>query len=512
LRINEPFNPGPLMKGRHRMHFGLLYFYFFLQMLLQQTGYAAISPMPQAGDIPVIKADVALVPVDVMVRSKDDAYVDNLKADNFVVYDNGVTQEIAFFSREEMPLDVALVVDGSDANHRYIPELQKAAAAMIQRLSQDDRVVVFGFGFRAIQLTGFTQDRVILDHALGKIPFAGGTNIKDALWTAARRIQSAGSHRRRAIILISDRHESVQSEHGNEETLVEMLESGAILYIIRAGRSDRHLFIDPSKEIASLAEKTGGEVLDAKSPPAFHKALDSIITSLKRSYTLGFYPSDQGKGGSYRTLKVKLNSDAGYSIRARAGYYVPESPTSKSPVLKVDKKIKAPEYSSYNVPNFTELYLQSGDMTPSMLKLVETFIGLLWNHENNYELKRQVNIDALKRIDFAATAKNHATQRDKNKVEIALKISVSQLPFQFEDGRYNGTYVIAALQYDSLESDVKVYKLSIPEEEFRQALQRELTLSIAVSPRKRGEMHLVLFEPASQFFGVQKIKIQPQEK
>jgi Ca-activated chloride channel family protein len=486
-------------------HFELLYFYFFMQMLLQQTGYAAISPMPQAGDIPVIKVDVALVPVDVMVRSKDGAYVDNLKADDFVVYDNGVAQEIALFSREEMPLDVALVVDCSGSMHPYILELQKAAAAVIQRLSQDDRIAVFRFGFRAIQLTGFTQDRVILEHALGEIPLAGGTDIKDALWMAARQIQSTGPHRRRAIILISDNEETMQREHGNEETLVEMLESGAILYSIRTGGGRM------TKEIASLPEKTGGEVLDAKSPPAFHKALDSIITSLKRSYTLGFYPSNQGKDGSYRTLKVKLNSDAGYSIRTRAGYYASGSPSSKSPVLKVDKKIKetvSPESRSYkHVTDIGDMFLQSGDMTPSMLKLVEINIERL----RNFELKKQFNLplDPQKRIDFAATAENHAAQGDKNKVEIAIKISVSQLPFQFEGGRYNGTYAIAALQYDSLESDVKVYKLSIPEEEFRQALQRELTLSIAVSPPKRGEMHLVLFEPVSKLYGLQKVKIQP---
>jgi hypothetical protein len=58
------------------MLFGILY--FFLQMLLPQAGNASELPMPQARDVPAIKADVALVPVDVAVRNKEGGFVDDL--------------------------------------------------------------------------------------------------------------------------------------------------------------------------------------------------------------------------------------------------------------------------------------------------------------------------------------------------------------------------------------------------------------------------------------------------
>jgi Ca-activated chloride channel homolog len=207
---------------------------FLSLMLLPHAGTAAALAMPQDREVSVIKADVTLVPVDAVVRDKNGALVDNLKINDFTVYDNGIAQEIALFSHEEMPLYVALVVDGSLSERSYVLELQNAALAVLQHLNpKNDRVALFCFAAGTVQLTGLTQDRLLLTHMIGKIPIMGGTDIKDALWDAAHFLRSKDPNRRGAGILISDNYESVSSIHNNKEPLDEMLEANAILYSIQ---------------------------------------------------------------------------------------------------------------------------------------------------------------------------------------------------------------------------------------------------------------------------------------
>jgi VWFA-related protein len=210
---------------------------FFRQMLFLYACNAAELPMPQDRKSSTIKADVALVPVDVTVRNKEGGFIGNLQAKDFVVYDNGVAQKIDLFSYDEMPLDVALVVDGGNWNHAL--ELQKAALTVLQQLNpKQDRVALFCTGWwmygYAYQLTGLTQDRFLIEHQLEKILSLSGSSIKDGLWEAALYLRSKGGpHRRRAIILISDNYERFPSFHSYKETIDEMLEAGAILYSIQ---------------------------------------------------------------------------------------------------------------------------------------------------------------------------------------------------------------------------------------------------------------------------------------
>jgi hypothetical protein len=120
-------------------------FLFFSQMLLY-AGVATELPMQQDQNVPAIKAEVSLVPVDVTVRNKEGSFVDNLQAKDFVVYDNGVAQKIDIFSHDEMPLDVALVVDGGP-DDSYKLELHNAAMTVLQQLNpKKDRVALFSTG------------------------------------------------------------------------------------------------------------------------------------------------------------------------------------------------------------------------------------------------------------------------------------------------------------------------------------------------------------------------------
>jgi Ca-activated chloride channel homolog len=497
----------------NRMRLGILS--FFSLMLLPHTGSAAVLAIPQDRDISVITADVTLVPIDAVVRDKNGALVDNLKIHDFAVFDNGVAQQITLFSHEEMPLDVALVVDGSLSERSYVLELQNAALAVLQQLNpKNDRVALFCFASGTIQLTGLTQDRFLLKNAIGKIPIMGGTDIKDALWEAAHFMRSKDPNRRRAIILISDNCETAPSNHKNKEALDEMLEANAILYSIQTpgDNSGNPAIAANLKEVALLAGKTGGAVLDAKSVSDFHTALNSAIMSLKHSYTLGFYPSDKGKDGSYHTLKVKLNSNSDCGIQARAGYYVLGPSTSK-----IDEKNKKPDSDSRKAaPNNRGLLPSSAAPDLDNPRFINFFLQqIIHDVENDAAYRKRLS--SAQRIHFAATAKSHATPADKKNVIIDLKIDAAQLFFQFADGHYKGILYVGILQNNRLIGDIRGYTLKYPEEGFGQALQSTIPLSITMSPPKPGDIQILIFQgpsftSESTIIGIQSVPIQPENQ
>src|SRR5579864_2149889 len=81
-----------------------------------------------------IRVDVNLVLVDATVKTKSGQIMANLKKDDFEVREDGVTQKLDVFSRDELPLDVALVLDLSDSIGPFLGPLRDAATVALGAL------------------------------------------------------------------------------------------------------------------------------------------------------------------------------------------------------------------------------------------------------------------------------------------------------------------------------------------------------------------------------------------
>src|ERR1700688_2553025 len=96
-----------------------------------------------------IRVDVNLVLVDATVKAKDGQIMANLKKDDFEVREDGVVQKLDVFSRDELPLDVALVLDLSDSIGPFLGPLRDAATIALAALKPDDEVALFTFSTEA---------------------------------------------------------------------------------------------------------------------------------------------------------------------------------------------------------------------------------------------------------------------------------------------------------------------------------------------------------------------------
>src|SRR5262245_61149393 len=131
-----------------------------------------------------LKVDVPVVTVDVSVRDSAGKPVNDLSRGDFEVYEDGVRQEITYFSPVATPYNVFLLFDRSGSTQHKWPFMQRAVAGFIASLRQQDRIAIASFDFEFQLHTEWTGDR---DKAILALPdlihpkAVGGTDFYGAL-------------------------------------------------------------------------------------------------------------------------------------------------------------------------------------------------------------------------------------------------------------------------------------------------------------------------------------------
>ena len=281
------------------------------------------APEPARGALS-LKVNVDLVTVDAIVRDRQGALVDGLRAEDFTVYDNGVAQQVTHFSHDELPLAVALLIDRSPSVANYLFELISTAWTEFERLKPTDQVVLFSFDKYPTRLTDLTIDRRLIASQVADIVMGDNTNIYDALVESARYLQAKARERRHAIIMISDNYTDLM-HYDDKDALRAVLEASATLFSVKVP-SQFHWAppIKDPKLIELIARASGGKVVDLGAAKALGGVLDNAIADLRRGYTLGFAPSRPGDPGSFHRLTVRLvrgKRCPGCTIQTRSGYY-----------------------------------------------------------------------------------------------------------------------------------------------------------------------------------------------
>jgi len=285
-----------------------------------QSGQQKGKERPQEGLN--INVNVQLVAVDVVVRNKQGTFIGDLQPGEFHVYDNGVAQRITHFSRDQLPLAVALVIDRSSSLTPYVRELRNAALAALRHLKPEDQVALFTFSENPEHLSDLTDDQSEIGRHLEELKTGGLTNIFDAIYDAAEYLRGARD-RRRAVILISDFFPTSLGTYTGQDALQMALEADVVVYGIKTHGDNS----EPATHERGFAEKivsdTGGELFHVGDAGSLARALESAIWNLRTQYTLGFTPSDPGKEGGFHRLKITpvAGRCPDCRVKAASGYY-----------------------------------------------------------------------------------------------------------------------------------------------------------------------------------------------
>jgi hypothetical protein len=146
---------------------------------------ACAAALPGRGQTPpVFRARVEAVYVDVFV-TRSGQPVPGLRASDFELRDNGVTQQVDLLSAEALPVLAVLVFDTSSSMEgERLAALRAAGEAFLSGLGPADQVSLVAFSERISTLAEPTTDKAVVREALGSLRAAGATSVFDALFSA----------------------------------------------------------------------------------------------------------------------------------------------------------------------------------------------------------------------------------------------------------------------------------------------------------------------------------------
>ncbi|MGA8162139.1 MAG: VWA domain-containing protein [Acidobacteriaceae bacterium] len=170
---------------------------------------------------PTLTVQTNLVEVPALVTTKKGEVVFGLKAQDFVVTDDGAPQRVRVESdTDSQPLALAIVVEtgGVGVSHRDDYEhLSAILDALVGGV--DHRVAVIGFDSTPQVLVPFTSDMDEVAQVLGHLPEGDPkAAILDALTFAVDELRGEPAEYRRAILLVSE-----TVDQGSKTTLTEAL-------------------------------------------------------------------------------------------------------------------------------------------------------------------------------------------------------------------------------------------------------------------------------------------------
>ena len=267
-------------------------------------------------------ASTELVVLPVVVSEKHGSYVSDLPRDRFVVYDNGRRMSIEFFSNEDSPVTIGLIIDASSSMRTKIGEVAAAAIAFARSSNPDDELFALRFNDdvrNAVGRDGFLRagDHDALSGALLSIRPEGRTALYDALLAGLDRLDQ-GARARKALVLISDGGDNASAAK-LDVVLQRARKSNAAIYTIGLFDAD-----DPDRNpgaLKSLARDTGGERFLPRSAGPLMTACQHIARDIRAGYTIGYAPPD--RDGHFHRVRVQIEpADPRHlDIRTRPGYF-----------------------------------------------------------------------------------------------------------------------------------------------------------------------------------------------
>src|SRR5262249_40057502 len=114
-------------------------------LLSGSTHVLSVPALPAKQEHRFRSSSSELVVLPVVVKARHDRYVADLAKERFVVYDNGRRMPIEFFSNEDIPVTVGLIIDASGSMRNKLGEVIAASVAFAKSSNPNDELFAIHF-------------------------------------------------------------------------------------------------------------------------------------------------------------------------------------------------------------------------------------------------------------------------------------------------------------------------------------------------------------------------------
>ena len=296
---------------------------------------AALASTPSAQG--TFRAGVDVVSLNVTVTDPTNHYVTDLEEHNFSVFEDGVKQDLSFFTRKQQPIALSMLLDSSASMEDKLPTLQTAAANFVHRLKSNDLAQIIDFDSRVEIRQAFTSSQPELDAAIQQVSAGGSTSLYNAVYIALKELtktRATGDEdvRRQALVLFSD-GEDTSSLISFDEVLelAKRSETAIFTIALRGADTQSKGFHEAEFVMRQLAQETGGRAFFPAKIDDLNGVYAEIADELASQYTLGYSSKNANRDGAFRRIVVQIDKP-NVTPRTKRGYYAPATPaTAKAP-------------------------------------------------------------------------------------------------------------------------------------------------------------------------------------
>ena len=279
-------------------------------------------------DRPAFRAAIDIVSLNVVVTDGTNRYVTDLDQPDFSVFEDGVKQEVTFYSRRQQPIALSLLLDSSASMEEKLPTLQTAASNFVKRLKPNDMAQVIDFDSRVEVRQAFSGNQSELMTAIEQTAAGGSTSLHNAIYIALKELRkiravSEEDVRRHALVVFSD-GEDTSSLVSFEEVLDLAKRSETSIYAIALRGVDTQSkgFREAEYVMKTLASSTGGRSFFPARIDDLAGVYNQIADELASQYTIGYTSKNGRRDGAWRRIVVQVARPS-VTPRAKQGYYAP---------------------------------------------------------------------------------------------------------------------------------------------------------------------------------------------
>jgi Ca-activated chloride channel homolog len=284
------------------------------------------KPVRQSERGPTLKAKVDLVLVNVTVTDSGDRLVNNLRVDDFSLLDGKQPQQIRYFSSEDAPVSVVVILDTSRSMRTNCEQVRSAAMEFFRYSNPQDEFAVVAFADAPRLVATFADSPSEIEAALQPIEAEGYTALWDAVYLGLRAMRDA-RYGKKALLVISDGGDN-HSRYSQGEIKSILKEADVQLYAIDIFEKFPKTPEEKSGLLAldEVTSVTGGRVFLTHDMNELHRAVKQISDELRTQYVLGYSLGPSARDGKWHKVKVGLNGANSRKLRiyAKKGYYGPD--------------------------------------------------------------------------------------------------------------------------------------------------------------------------------------------
>jgi len=281
---------------------------------------------------PVFRSGVDMVPLTVTVTDTSGKYVTGLTGGDFEVFEDGVQQSLSFFASDDVPLDVALLLDTSSSMNLDLPLVKAAAVGLVRKLRANDRAAVVNVKESAGIPQPFTNDRILIERAIRGLSASGETALYDGVYVVLKEFErerkTAMQVRRQALVLLTDGIDN-RSRLAFEDVLDFARRVDVNIYVIALRTALAHVpraevdgaVLHADYALNTVTRESGGRLFFPKAVRDLPEIYTAIAQELFSQYELGYMPVRSAGDGGFRRVAVRLRPQTNALARTRTGYY-----------------------------------------------------------------------------------------------------------------------------------------------------------------------------------------------